>query len=345
MRVNDGEWYPWSRGFRQGQGFRWKRYPDGPVSLQAGTNTIDFAFREAGTQLDKLHLNTTGIRPPVTDFGATGTNCDAVAPPTFAFEAECAVRGAGWVPLTSSTASNDKAMVFLGPNSLAEPTGELNDRALVFAFNVPAPTTYYGFLRLDAPSLGSNSFWVRIDGSDWIKLWKEADGSPLRTDGLEWRALTDDGQPVSFDLTAGPHTVTVVNRESGTRLDKLILSASDVLPTGLGAPAAGCTTRPPVIPFPQTPAPAAYSAPAAAEVAVYPNPATTELTLELTTAYVGRVTVRVVDGMGRAVRQLVVEKAVGELRAGIDVGDLPGGVYRLQVLQGQETTVVPFLKQ
>ncbi len=345
VRVNDGEWYPWSRGFRQGQGFRWKRYPDGPVSLQAGTNTIDFAFREAGTQLDKLHLNTTGIRPPVTDFGATGTNCDAVAPPTFAFEAECAVRGAGWVPLTSSTASNDKAMVFLGPNSLAEPTGELNDRALVFAFNVPAPTTYYGFLRLDAPSLGSNSFWVRIDGSDWIKLWKEADGSPLRTDGLEWRALTDDGQPVSFDLTAGPHTVTVVNRESGTRLDKLILSASDVLPTGLGAPAAGCTTRPPVIPFPQTPAPAAYSAPAAAEVAVYPNPATTELTLELTTAYVGRVTVRVVDGMGRAVRQLVVEKAVGELRAGIDVGDLPGGVYRLQVLQGQETTVVPFLKQ
>ena len=346
VRINDGEWYSWSRGFRQGQGFRWKRYPDGPVSLRAGTNTIDFAFREAGTQLDKLHLNTTGVRPPVTDFGAAGTNCEAVAPATFAFEAECAVRGAGWMPLTSSLASNDKAMVFLGPNTLAEPTGELNDRALVFAFNVPAPTTYYGFLRLDAPSLGSNSLWVRVDGGDWIKLWKEADGSPLRTGGLEWRALTDDGQPVSFDLAAGPHTITVVNRESGTRLDKLIISATDVLPTGLGAPAAGCANRPPSIPsFPQAPAPAVYGAPVAAEVAVYPNPATAELTLELNSAYMGRVTVRVVDGMGRAVRQVVLEKATGELRTGIEVGDLPSGVYRLLVLEGQRSSVIPFIKQ
>ena len=346
VRINDGEWYSWSRGFRQGQGFRWKAYPYGPVSLQAGTNTIDFAFREAGTQLDKLHLNMNGIRPPVTGFGAAGTNCTAVTPPTFAFEAECAVRGAGWMPLTSSLASNEKAMVFLGANTLAEPTGELNDRALVFAFNVPAPTTYYGFLRLDAPSLGSNSLWVRMDGGDWIKLWKEADGSPLRTGGLEWRALTDDGQPVSFDLAAGPHTITVVNRESGTRLDKLILSANDVLPTGLGAPAAGCATRPPSIPsFPQVPAPAVYGALVAADVAVFPNPTTTELTLELNSAYVGRVTVRVVDGMGRQVRQVLFDKATESLRTGIDVGNLPTGVYRLQVVQGWETMVVPFIKQ
>ena len=346
VRINDGEWYSWSRGFRQGQGFRWKRYPDGPVRLRAGINTIDFAFREAGTQLDKLHLNTTGVRPPVTDFGAAGTNCEAVVPPTFAFEAECAVRGGGWMPLTSSLASNDKAMVFLGPNTLTEPTGELNDRALVFAFNVPAPTTYYGFLRLDAPSLGSNSLWVRVDGGDWLKLWKEADGSPLRTGGLEWRALPDDGQPVPFDLAAGPHTVTVVNRESGTRLDKLIFSATDDLPTGLGTPAAGCATRPPSIPsFPQAPAPAVYGAPVSADVAVYPNPATTELTLELTSAYEGYVTVRVVDSMGRAVRRLVVEKAAGELRTGIEVGDLPSGVYQLQVVEGQEVSAVPFVKQ
>ena len=344
VRINEGAWYSWSRGFRQGLGFRWKRYPNGPVSLQAGTNTIDFAFREAGTELDKLHLNTTGIRPPVNDFGLPGTNCGK-ANTTFAREAECAIRGAGWRPYTRTAASGNKAMVYLGPNTLNEPVGDISDRALISSVNVTVPTTYYGFLRLDAPNLGSNSLWVRLDDGDWIKLWKETNGSPLLTDGLEWRALTDDGQRVSFDLTAGIHTITVVNREAGTRVDKLILQASDAVPSGLGELAEECAPPPSIPSFPEFPAPAAYSPVTTPSVSLFPNPTTADLTLDLSSAYEGRIQLRITDAMGRQLRQLSFDKANSQLRASIDVADLPAGMYRLRLLEGEQLTVLPFVKQ
>ena len=59
-------------------GFQWNKYPNGLQALTTGTNTIDFAYREAGTKLDKLHLNLTGAAP--SGMGGQGTNCGTTAP-------------------------------------------------------------------------------------------------------------------------------------------------------------------------------------------------------------------------------------------------------------------------
>ena len=72
VRVNGGTWYKWwSRIVKDGS-FAWNRMPQA-VNLQAGTNTIDFAYREAGGKLDKLHLDTDATLP--TGTGSAAGNC------------------------------------------------------------------------------------------------------------------------------------------------------------------------------------------------------------------------------------------------------------------------------
>ena len=353
VRINEGPWVEWAGGIRQGAGYQWNRYPGGPVDLRTGTNFVDFAFREAGTALDKLHLNQTGNLPE--GFGSVATNCRPVgeAETRFALEAECAAqRGTGWRPVTSPLASGGKYAVFIGPNGLDVPTAAVPDRSLAFSIDVTRAATYYGFLRLDAPNPGSNSLWLRIDGGDWIKVNQEIGGTPLSTDGFAWRTVTDEGLPVSFALGVGPHTITVVNRESGTRLDNLYLSTAPLLPDGLGLPATNCSTPPPapapppVVDFPGGPLGPASSLPAAVEdLSVYPNPTRTTLTLERSSEYVGTVTVRITDFTGRQLRQLRFDKSGEQFTQSLDLQELPAGMYRLHVMEGRQFTTLPFVKQ
>ena len=344
VRVNDGPWIAWASGMRQGAGYQWNGYPAGPIELEDGVNFIDFAFREAGTVLDKLHLNQTGKTP--LGFGAVATNCSLVeeVAPHFAFEAECVQRTGNWRPVTDPMVSGGKYVTCIGPNSLEAPTAAgLADR-LAFTIDVTAAATYYGYLRLDAPDPGSNSLWVRIDDGDWIKMNQEVDGTPLLTSGFAWRALTDRGLPVSFELGVGIHTVTVANRESGTRLDKVYLSSTALLPEGLGVSASACAPPPPTVDFPAPPLGPAVSLPVA-DISVYPNPTRGTLSLERRSDYVGPVTVRVTDFTGRQLRVLHFSKAAAQFTQTLNLRELPTGMYRLQLLEGSQHTAVPFVKQ
>ena len=344
VRVNDGPWSKWASGIRQGAGYQWNDYPGGPVELHDGTNFIDFAFREAGTALDKLHLNQTAKVP--TGFGAVATNCSPVgeAATRFAFEAECVQRAGSWRPVSDPMVSGGKYVTCIGPNSLDAPTAAGPADSLTFTVDVTKATTYYGYLRLDAPDLGSNSLWVRIDNGEWIKMNQEVDGTPLLTNGFAWRALADRGLPVSFDLGVGPHTITVANRESGTRLDKVYLSSVALLPDGLGVAAPDCAPPPPVIRFPAPPLGPAVSLPVA-DLSVYPNPTRASLSLERRSEYVGPVTVRITDFTGRQLRQLRFEKPAEQFTQSLDLRELPAGMYRLHVLEGQQHTAMSFAKQ
>ena len=72
VRVNDGDWYRWSNGINPGGTFQWNRRPGEEYFLE-GTNTVDFAFREADTRLDKIYLSKNDVLP--TGLGALGINC------------------------------------------------------------------------------------------------------------------------------------------------------------------------------------------------------------------------------------------------------------------------------
>jgi hypothetical protein len=92
---------------------------------------------------------------------------------------------------------------------------------VVVNFYVDSAARYYIYLRVIAPSISDDSFWVITDGdvvkynlikasTDWI--WVEA--------------------PKSYDFEKGLHNLQIVRRENNTKLDQILISTSANLPTG-----------------------------------------------------------------------------------------------------------------
>ena len=429
VRVNGGSWYKWNGGIFQGPGFTWNKYPGGLVALTSGSNTIDFAFREDGTKLDKLHLNLNGAQPtgvgqPATNCGSSepdsdgdgvvdsedncptvanpdqtlptfyadfdgdgfgdpndfidaceapanyvdndrdncpsvnttdlsdsdgdgiGDACDTSEPVTGAWlEAECATLGSGWGITSNSAASRGLQIQFAGGNRTAAPPVNEPAQEARFNVNLAQAGTFHLYFRINAPDLGRNSFWVRIDQGPWLKFWQEVGGANLLTNGLEWKKVNDDGADRSFQLSAGSHTITVANRESGTILDKVYLSPTATAPTGMGQPASNCgnTTSREMSGFgfvEQEELPVV----AAPTLELFPNPVADELNLLLTSDFTGAVEVIITDATGRTVRNLRLDKADSELQYELQVGTLPPGVYRLRAIEKDRQTIAPFVK-
>ena len=428
VRVNGGSWYKWNGGIFQGPGFNWNKYPGGLIALTSGSNTIDFAFREDGTKLDKLHLNLNGAQPtsvgqPATNCGSSepdsdgdgvvdsqdncptvanpdqtlptfyadfdgdgfgdpndfidaceapanyvandrdncpsinttdlsdsdgdgiGDACDTSDPVTGAWlEAECATLGNGWGITSNSAASRGLQIQFAGGNRTAAPPVNEPAQEARFNVNLAQAGTFHLYFRMNAPDLGRNSFWVRIDQGPWLKFWKEVGGANLLTNGLEWRKVNDDTMDRSFQLTAGSHTITVSNRESGTVLDKVYLSPTATTPTGMGQTASNCgsTTSREMSGFGFVEqAPEVVTAPT---LELFPNPVADELNLLLISDFTGSVEVLITDATGRTVRNLRLDKADDQLQYELQMGTLPPGVYRLRVIEKDRQTVAPFVK-
>jgi hypothetical protein len=98
-----------------------------------------------------------------------------------------------------------------------------------FIVNIPAAGTYVIWGRVLAPSSGSDSFYVSVDGGPediydtaegtWSSQWQwsrvngRAGGAPLTLN------------PRTFALAPGAHTLTFRGREANTTLDKLIITS------------------------------------------------------------------------------------------------------------------------
>ena len=86
VRVNDGQWVKWNKFSSYGV-FHWNRVAGSPFTLLEGRNTIDFAYREAGTRLDKIHIDKeatmpTGMGNPDYTCGGSLANVPPVAKAT-----------------------------------------------------------------------------------------------------------------------------------------------------------------------------------------------------------------------------------------------------------------------
>ncbi|MGB3799925.1 MAG: thrombospondin type 3 repeat-containing protein, partial [Lewinella sp.] len=80
-RVNGGSWVRWNSGISPDGFWNWYEFlleqeTNSQYVLTDGENTIDIAYRENGTQLDKLYFSTTPGAPEGT--GETATNCGAL---------------------------------------------------------------------------------------------------------------------------------------------------------------------------------------------------------------------------------------------------------------------------
>ncbi|PPK86109.1 putative secreted protein (Por secretion system target) [Neolewinella xylanilytica] len=351
VQVDNGPWLEfWKETDGRNMltnGFEWRRVNDDtePVSFQlgAGQHTIGVVSREPGTRLDKVYLATENRLPSGT--GARVADCPAPddAVTEFWSEVECGGVGNRWATNRSSGASNQRYVYCTGDRQITEPAANGTDDRITYTANLAKAGTYHLFLRLNAIDNGRNSVWVRVDNGNWVEFWKEANGSNLLTNGFEWRRVNDDTRAVSFPLSAGRHTITLANRESGTRLDKLLLSTATQLPDGFGGPAASCSEASSVAA--KRFRPASSSEPVVGNsLQVYPNPTHGAVKLRFEGTAQGRVDLRVTDVNGRVVVEKTYEKAGEVLADELDTNRLPAGMYLLHLTSGEERISRPFIK-
>jgi hypothetical protein len=171
-----------------------------------------------------------------------GVSSLAQASETFWIEGE-AGRGGANAKITSpllikddNAASNGSYLEVLAGND-SKTTMPASEGVTSLNFITEGSGTFRIWARVQAPTDGDDSFWVKMDNGSAIK-WNEI---PLGS-SWHWVLVKAEGasNPATFSLSAGAHTLNIAYREDGTRLDAVVVTsdnAFDPTATLTGAPA------------------------------------------------------------------------------------------------------------
>ncbi|PPK85516.1 putative secreted protein (Por secretion system target) [Neolewinella xylanilytica] len=331
VRFNGGEWFAWNSILDGDAGFQWNRFPKVLTGSTNGNNIVEFAYRERGTKLDRIYVSSVDDLP--LEKAPVDPACPVV-PSTYTTDAACDDFYSGWVTLRDEGRTGRSYRVYRGDRKLEMPTTNIKEQELFYRFDLQETGEYALYLLMNAPGTNSNSVWVQVDNGDWIKMWKERDGSNLYTNGFQWREVSDDGAEVRFSLEAGIHTIAIANREPLTGIMQLHLTTAEEPPTGLFNTRPGCPNVIYTTTDQQALRPAAITSVQELKLGLYPNPVRNELWLELSGGQTGYVQVEVYGPDGRTVRTFTLRKEWDRIRTDLDVSSLSRGVYRIRVVEG-----------
>jgi hypothetical protein len=153
-------------------------------------------------------------------------------------EAECGTVGSNFNTNDDADASNGAFIEVIAGTELTEAPSEDAIDLAQFEFTLPESGTFKLWGRVRTPSANDDSFWVRMDNGEWV-MWNSI---PAGSD-WHWDDVHDSNNEsavVEYDLDAGNHTLTLCYREDGAGLDKLYLTNSGAVPTGIGGTADNC---------------------------------------------------------------------------------------------------------
>lgn len=100
--------------------------------------------------------------------------------------------------------------------------------------NIAGDGNYYIWSRILAPDNTNNSFYLQIDNGCAINIGDSAD---ISSNSFSWINYQDgnSANPILVNLTAGAHTVKLIEREPGVGIDKIIYTQDPAcIPTGVG---------------------------------------------------------------------------------------------------------------
>jgi len=204
-------------------------------TLTAGQHTLTIKNREPGTKLDRLFLTQdAGFVPTGTGEGvivtptptvtATPTPTPVPTPDSIWIESESAQLTSPMQKASDSSASGG-AYIWAPQAGWSLSTPPTTGTATM-TFTVAETGTYTLWGRIVTPDYSADSYWVSMDRKT-DSVW-HLDIQP-RSTAWYW----EKGE--TYTLTAGQHTLTIKNREPGTKLDKILLTQdAGFVPTGMG---------------------------------------------------------------------------------------------------------------
>ena len=150
------------------------------------------------------------------------------------FEAECANVGSRWDILSSENASNGLYVEIEPGNNTTSNASEASIDQVAIPFAVPASGEYSVWVRSRVPSADDDSYWVKMDNGGWT-MWNNIKGGS----SFQWD-VAPNGATTTYTLTEGDHVLTFSYREDGAEMDKIYITNTGTVPTGLGGDASGC---------------------------------------------------------------------------------------------------------
>jgi N-acetylneuraminic acid mutarotase len=189
------------------------------VTVSDGNLDIDFIRQVENAKVSAIEILEAAPSGPV--------------PFTAYLEAECGTVGSNWlVEADAAAAGGYYVTVQPGLNATVNPPADIPANQIVNEVTVPENGDYHVFARVYAANGSDDSFWVKIDNGNWIQWWQG-----LQTgNAYAWKEVLNS----PFALSAGSHEITFAYREDGARLDKLMITNTETVPTGLGDPLAAC---------------------------------------------------------------------------------------------------------
>jgi hypothetical protein len=180
-------------------------------------------------------------------------------------EAECGTVGSTWEINTDEEASyGEYVNTPNGTQSIDAPSTDPADH-LIYTFEVEEAGGYKVWARVITPTFDDDSYWVKMDTGDWIR-WNGIAASVGSE--WDWDDVHDDNGTITFELETGSHTLTICYREDGALLDKLYLTNTGSIPSGIGEEDETCPEKPDAIEQDHSENPA---------IQVFPNPARNEI--------------------------------------------------------------------
>ncbi|WP_157976259.1 choice-of-anchor Q domain-containing protein [Lewinella sp. IMCC34191] len=233
VRINNGAWVNWNQGLRSSV-FAWNEVSGSPFNLISGENSIDFAYREPNTDLEKIYLSIGGTLP--TDGpGGSAYSCTPDVPlqEVFWLEAECAEVGNNFSTVLDNAASNQQFSVYIGQNSMSTPPADVPENRIRFTLDNALPGFYNLFARVRSPNGGdSDSYWIRVNQGAWQRWFQGVASSTFA-----WKEVVGN----SYELRQGYNTVDIAYREANAQIDKVYIAIGGLMPaSGMGSPATNC---------------------------------------------------------------------------------------------------------
>lgn len=298
------------------------------VTVEDGSVTLflDASGTVGGTNQPKLSA--------LEVIGSGGTLPPPPSDPVDAFwaEAECPLGGSDWTQIPNTSASEGQYRVFPGKTNEPAPQSYGGARQLTYDFELTEEDTYALYLRLRTPSKSENSFWVSVDDGPWIKYWKDKGGALLYETAFTWKEVLDDGQPITFDLDAGEHTIRVAPRETGTQLDKLYLGRLTAGAPGddFGEAATNCTSGSQTAKANGLSPNSTVAETSVTSLTIYPNPARGQLNFVLEGFTNAEVILQIFDVNGRVMIERSYNLTTDRIQGDISTAALPAGTYHLR---------------
>ncbi|SIS82960.1 PKD repeat-containing protein [Zobellia uliginosa] len=315
--------------------YQWSQVSGPDTAILTNSNTLELqaVFLVEGVYVLRLTVTDDEGRTAFDEVAVTVNND---AQEEVWLEAECGVLGSGWTVVEDSSRSGGNYVV--PPAGFNSSSGSIG--AAVLTYNVSVSEgTYAIFGLVRTPSGVNDSFWIRVNNGAWVR-WNSIPAS----NEFVWHRVHLNEQlskPRSFELIEGINKIEIGHREDGLGLDKLFLTKTGDLPSGLGGTASNCggsgkTFEEQIIAGNLEVEAIAdtqfYSEKVPNAVHLFPNPAVVQTKIRLDNPEVEIAQVRIYEASGRLIGVHQGEALkTGEDEYELNVSGLTNGVYFLRI--------------